>query len=89
MEEAEDIFPHNAASILASKRIGLAQALAAIDVFQAIRIRLSEIDLAKGLELAERLGVYAYDAYVIECALRYRCLLISLNGGLMLLCASC
>ncbi|MGH8581195.1 MAG: type II toxin-antitoxin system VapC family toxin [Gammaproteobacteria bacterium] len=64
------------------KRIGLEQALAAIESFQAIPIRVSEIDLAKGLELADQLGVYAYDAYVIACALRHRCPLISLDNGL-------
>ena len=65
------------------KRIVLKQALAAIQAFQRIPIRLSEIDLARGLELADELGVYAYDAYVIGCALRHRCPLISLDGGLI------
>ncbi len=65
------------------KRIGLAQALTAIQAFQEIPIRLSEIDLARGLELAKQLGVYAYDAYVIGCALKHRCPLISLDSGLI------
>ena len=65
------------------KRIGLEQALAAIQAFQEIPLRLSEIDLAGGLELADRFGVYAYDAYVIGCALKHRCPLISLDGGLI------
>jgi predicted nucleic acid-binding protein len=70
-------------AMLKQKRIGLKQALAAIESFQAIPIRLSEIDLANGLELADRLGVYAYDAYVIGCALTHRCPLISLDSGLI------
>ncbi len=64
-------------------RIGLEQALAAIQAFHGIPIRLSEIDLVRGLELADQLGVYAYDAYVIGCALRHRCPLISLDSGLI------
>ena len=65
------------------KRIALKQARAAIQAFQQIPIRLSEIDLASGVELADQLGVYAYDAYVIGCALRHRCPLISLDGALL------
>jgi len=69
--------------MLKQKRIGLEQALAAIQAFHEIPIRLSEIDLAGGLELADRFGVYAYDAYVIGCALKHRCPLISLDSGLI------
>jgi predicted nucleic acid-binding protein len=65
------------------QRIALKQAQLAIQAFQQIPIRLSEIDLASGLELADRLGVYAYDAYVIGCALTHRCPLISLDGALL------
>lgn len=65
------------------KRIGLKQALGAIRAYQEIPIRLSEIDPAGALELADQLGVYAYDAYVIACALRHRCPLVSLDSGLI------
>lgn len=65
------------------KRIELKQALAAIRAFQAIPIRLADIDLRAALELAHQVGVYAYDAYMIACALDHRCPLISLDGGLM------
>lgn len=65
------------------KRIELKQALAAIRAFQAIPIRLAEIDLRAALELAHQVGVYAYDAYMIACALEHRCPLISLDGRLM------
>lgn len=69
-------------AMLKRKRIGLEQALAAVRAFQAIPIRLSEIELEMGLELAAQLGVYAYDAYVVGCALRHRCPLVSLDRGL-------
>lgn len=65
------------------KRISLKQAQAAIHAFHAIPIRLSEIDLPRDLELAHQIGVYAYDAYVIACALKHRCPIISLDGGLI------
>ena len=65
------------------RRIGLEQALAATKAFQQIAIRISDIDLESAIALAHRLAVYAYDAYVIGCALKHRCALISLDAGLL------
>ena len=33
------------------------------------------------VRLAEELGIYAYDAYVIECAKQSDCPLLALDGG--------
>ena len=35
------------------------------------------------LEIADVLGIYAYDAYLIRCALRYDAPLLSLDRGLL------
>ena len=37
----------------------------------------------QAVELAQRLGIYAYDAYIIACALNQRCALISLDRRLV------
>ena len=37
--------------------------------------------MSRALELASKLGVYAYDAYVIACALNTDTSLLSLDGG--------
>lgn len=63
-------------------RISLREAKAAVEVYQRIAIRLTNIDLARALELSHQLGIYAYDAYLIACSLQYRAALLTLDGGL-------
>ena len=65
------------------KRIVLEQALSAVLAYQEIAIRLSEIDLEWALQLADELDIYAYDAFFIDCALKHRSPLISLDKGLL------
>lgn len=61
-------------------RIDLNQAKGALSSFREIPVRLAEIDLEISVELAEKQEIYAYDAYVLECARRYRTPLLSLDG---------
>ena len=70
-------------AMIKRKRIGLEQALLALEVYQRIPIRLSEVVLEQALERAARLDMYAYDAYVLACAEKHRCALVSLDGGLV------
>lgn len=41
-----------------------------------------DIDLTQALEIASRLNIYAYDAYIIACTLNQGCSLLTLDGGL-------
>lgn len=50
--------------------------------YQQVKIRLPEIDVASALEIAMDLGLYAYDAYVLETARSERSPLITLDNGL-------
>ena len=43
---------------------------------------LVDVDLRQALELADRLKIYAYDAYVIACTINEGCELLTLDGGL-------
>jgi predicted nucleic acid-binding protein len=70
-------------AMLKRKRITAAQAQAAVAVYRIIPIRFVDVSLADALALAERLGIYAYDAYLITCALDQKCPLLSLDGGLI------
>ena len=63
-------------------RVTLDQALRAIQAYGKIPIRFVDVELERSLEIAETLGIYAYDAYLIRCALRYKSPLISLDGDL-------
>ena len=65
------------------RRVTLEQALAAIQAYRQIPIRFSEIELEYAIELAEKLDVYAYDAYVIGCALKHKAPMITLDSGLV------
>jgi predicted nucleic acid-binding protein len=62
-------------------RISLDQARAAIAAYRQIPIRFIDIDLDQSLEISEKLGIYAYDAYVIACGLQHRAALLTLDRG--------
>lgn len=65
------------------QRITLAQAKSAIESYQQISLNLIEVDLVQALELAYSFNLYAYDAYIIACALNQGCSLLSLDSGLI------
>ena len=46
-------------------------------------LRFCDISLVDALKLSNRLNIYAYDAYVLACALNYNCPLVSLDAGLL------
>ena len=45
-------------------------------------IRLVDVGMVQALELAERLNIYAYDAYMLACALDLHAPLLTLDKGL-------
>lgn len=65
------------------KRITYKQAVEALLSYGQIPLRFSSIKLDIALELALELDIYAYDAYVIGCALKHRAPLLSLDEGLL------
>lgn len=64
------------------KRLTSAQMAAAWSSFQAVPLRLVEVDVARALTLAVEHGLYAYDAYVLEAALVRRTPLLTLDKRL-------
>jgi predicted nucleic acid-binding protein len=40
------------------------------------------VGMASALSLAHRIGIYAYDAYFLECAVRHSAPLLTLDRGL-------
>jgi predicted nucleic acid-binding protein len=65
------------------RRITLRAARRALASYRQIPIRFSDVDLERTLEVAHDLGLYAYDAYVLVCALQHRCRVLSLDQGLL------
>ena len=69
-------------SLLKRKRLTLEEALEAIDIYLQIPVRFVEVELTESLELADEMHLYAYDAYLIRCAAKYRLPLLTLDGRL-------
>ena len=63
-------------------RITLAQARQALRSYELMSFRFIDIDLGQSLELSQRLHLYAYDAYVLACALNSRSPLLTLDRRL-------
>lgn len=70
-------------AMLKQKRITIGDAIRAMDQYKKIAIRFVDIDLKKALEIASELKIYAYDAYIIACSLKYNTQLISLDKNLL------
>ena len=90
-EEAELIAPLSVhweignafSSLLKRKRITIEQAMQAVEIYLQIPVRFVEVELTESLELANELGLYAYDAYLLRCAAKYRLPLITLDARLI------
>lgn len=63
-------------------RLSEAQAAEVIDGYSQIPLRLVEVDLTASVEVAGRLGLYAYDAYFIVCAAVHRAPILTLDAAL-------
>ena len=70
-------------SLLKRKRVTIDEALQAIEIYLQIPIRFVEVELTESLELADELGLYAYDAYLLRCAAKYRLPLLTLDARLI------
>ena len=64
------------------RRITLPTALEAIRSYERMQFRFVDIDLGQAVRLADSLGIYAYDAYVLASALNLRSPLITLDKSL-------
>ena len=69
-------------------RITLAQARQALRSYERMSFRFIDVDLIRSLELAQRLNLYAYDAYVLACALNSRSPLLTLDRKLAMAASS-
>lgn len=63
-------------------RITINQALNALEVYHQIPIRYTEVELEETLPIVAEHRIYAYDAYLIRCAIKYNSVLITLDRKL-------
>lgn len=74
----------NALSAMFKRRtIALNQALKLLNAYRQVSIRLVTPSLEQAVELSSSLNIYAYDAYVIACAINQRAPILSLDRGLI------
>lgn len=69
--------------MLKHSRINLEQTIEAIKVYQEIPVEIVEIDLKEAIRLASKHNIYAYDAYILQCAIEYHLPLISLDQDMI------
>ena len=70
-------------AMLKRDRITGEQAQACIFAYQQIPLTKIEVELATAVELSDRFQMYAYDAYLLTCALAQRTPLLTLDRALM------
>jgi len=63
-------------------KITLNQAKSAIDYYFKIPIRFIDIDLKNVLNISNENNIYAYDAYFLECAIKQKAKLLTLDNNL-------
>jgi len=64
-------------------RLTFAEAEKGISIFQSIPLRYVEPDFVKALKLSKQGNIYAYDAYFLDCAIRHKAPLLTLDRKLL------
>ena len=73
----------NAFSSMFKRRlINIQKASLCLEQYKQIPIRFEDVELEDSLRLADELGIYAYDAYLLYCAMKLRMPLLSLDKKL-------
>ena len=70
-------------AMLKRKRISTVQAEGVLRHYEKIPIRFVDVSLFESIRISSERKIYAYDAYLIACALDQRCRLISLDKALL------
>ncbi len=71
-------------TMLKQRRIRLADARRALNIFDGVPLRYVSVDMGNALRLAGKTGMYAYDAYFLDCASRHAAPLLTLDRPLRL-----
>jgi predicted nucleic acid-binding protein len=69
-------------AMLKQRRLGLVEAQQGLNIFQSVPLRLVKVDLINAISIANQVKMYAYDAYFLDCAVRYAVPLLTLDRGL-------
>lgn len=64
-------------------RLTLVEAQKGLTIFESIPLRFVEPDFTNALQLSKNINMYAYDAYILDCAIRYKSPLLTLDRKLI------
>jgi predicted nucleic acid-binding protein len=64
------------------KRLSIVEAERGFSIFKTIPIRYIEPDFLKAVRLSKQTNMYAYDSYFLECSIRYKAPLLTLDKKL-------
>jgi predicted nucleic acid-binding protein len=70
-------------AMLKRNRVTPIQAQSCIALYQQIPLKFVDVNLSKTIDLVDQLQIYAYDAYLIQCALQTNTPLLTLDAGLI------
>ena len=63
-------------------RLGLKEAQKGLEIFSSIPLRYIKPDFVKSVTISKQANIYAYDAYFIDCAIRQKAPLLTLDRKL-------
>ena len=70
------------AAMMKRKRLDLDQVTAVLKAYEQIPIRFRDVDLQSARGIASAHNLYAFDAYIIACARKQRCAIMTLDRNL-------
>src|SRR5690606_11797924 len=80
---APEILPYDLGNALSAmvkrKRLTTAEALKALKAVDLIPVRLVSVDIQASVRIAAEYGIYAYDAYFLQCSRVYSLPLLTLD----------
>lgn len=83
---APEVLPYEIGNALSAmlkrQRLSGDEALQAWEMVSTIPVTLKSVEIYSALQIAAEDKIYAYDAYFLECAKRYRAPLLTLDSGL-------
>jgi predicted nucleic acid-binding protein len=66
-------------AMLKQDRLTLDDAQKGLTIFEQVPIQFSNPDFSRSLAIAHRVRIYAYDAYVLDCAIRHKAPILTLD----------
>ena len=75
-------------AMIKRSRVSLGDATTCLKAYAEIPLRLVEVDLVQALAIVEAHRIYAYDAYLLACAIRFASPLLTLDKALQKLAGS-